>query len=177
MVFIEKELKILNINPIALIAKLESLWATKKYDSSLYDVYFDTPSDDFGAQRKNVRIRFSNGGECITLKHRLQSDEYKAAIEHEYDVSWHDAIDTLEQQWLKPKRSKYKRRISYQLDDMLFDMDLYPGIPALLEIEADSIQRIRKGIRLVWLEQKNTTTCGARGLFKRYERQLNRFAN
>jgi adenylate cyclase class IV len=93
MVFIEKELKILQINPVSLIAKLELLGATKNYDKTLYDIYFDDTQATYGSQKKNVRIRFTAAGDCLTLKHRIPNTEYKSAVEMEYDV---DGTDTLE---------------------------------------------------------------------------------
>lgn len=175
MVFIEKELKILQINPVSLIAKLEILGATKNYDKTLYDIYFDDGDASFGVQKKNVRIRFSAAGDCLTLKHRIPNNDYKSAVEKEYDVDGTGTLESLIDQWLQPTWAKYKRRISYSYEDLLFDMDMYPWIPALLEIEAYSLQAIRRGIKLLWLEKKNTAICGARGLFKRYNRQVDRF--
>jgi hypothetical protein len=96
-------------------------------------------------------------------------------VEMEYDVDGTDTLESLIDQWLQPTWAKYKRRISYSYEDLLFDMDMYPWIPALLEIEADSVQAIRRGIKLLWLEKKNTATCGARGLFKRYNRKIDIF--
>lgn len=175
MVFVEKELKLLDIDLVKTISRLEALWAVKKYDDVLYDVYFDTACDSYGAERKNIRIRFTAQWDVLTLKHRIPSDEYKAAYEDEYDIDWSQAKKYLLQQWYVPKWSKYKRRISYTYDGLLFDIDMYPGIPALLEIEAETIQDIRRGIQLLWLQKKSTATCGARGLFKRYNRTVDIF--
>ena len=172
MVFIEKEVKVLDIDLAKTIASLEWLWATKNYDTILYDKYFDTHEDHWAQLRKNVRIRFTAQWDVLTLKQRLPNKDYKAAYEDEWSIDWEKAQEVLHTSGFVAKRAKYKRRISYTYQDMIFDIDLYPTIPPLLEIEAQSLQTIRKGITLLWLEEKQIATCGARGLFKRYNRQV-----
>lgn len=176
MVFIEKEVKLLNIDLVKTISRLEELWAVKKYDTTLYDVYFDTDKDTYGVQRKNIRIRFTSQGDVLTLKHRIPAKEYKAAYEDEYDVDGIQTREDLSSQWYVPKWAKYKRRISYAHNGLIFDIDMYPNIPPLMEIEAESLQEIYRGIKLLWLQKNGTATCGARWLFKRYNRTVETFS-
>lgn len=175
MVFIEKEVKLLDIDLIQTISRLEALWATKKYDTVLYDVYFDTDANTYGSQRKNIRIRFTSQWDVLTLKHRIPAKDYKAAYEDEYEVNGLQASSHLADQGYVPKRAKYKRRISYQYEWLTFDIDMYPNIPPLLEIEALTLQEIRRWVKLLWLQKNSTATCGARWLFRRYNRVVDTF--
>lgn len=45
---------------------------------------------------------------------------------------------------------------------------MYKGLPALLEIEADSEKKIMRWIKKLGLEKKTTATFGSRGLFNYY---------
>jgi adenylate cyclase class IV len=65
-------------------------------------------------------------------------------------------------------REKKKHRVSYKLDGMEFDFDLYEWIPEFLEIEwpdGETIQNWVKKIGLDWFEQM---LGWSRKLFKHY---------
>jgi adenylate cyclase class IV len=47
---------------------------------------------------------------------------------------------------MKKTREKKKHRFSYTLDGLEFDIDIYEGIPPLLEIEAHSTDEIKEYI-------------------------------
>ncbi len=54
---LEKELKILNINPLTLIPALESFGATKVFAGKLADQYYDFPGNELKERGYSIRIR------------------------------------------------------------------------------------------------------------------------
>jgi adenylate cyclase class IV len=68
-----------------------------------------------------------------------------------------------------PTREKRKQRISHSIWSVHFDIDIYRGIPPLLEIEAGSKKEIFTWIERLGLEKKTTASYGSRSLFKAYK--------
>lgn len=64
--------------------------------------------------------------------------------EGEYPISSYKSfVATLEKYGLSCSRQKLKKRTSYELNGVQFDIDDYEGIPDLLEIEAENAEKIR----------------------------------
>lgn len=166
---IEKELKILEIDPIKVQERLLALGATKNFEGNVHDIYYDTPGNDLSAQKKRVRIRKKGNYYLITLKERLPSQDIKSAHETEITVDHPEQVDQLLKSYgLQPTREKTKHRISYSLDGVTFDIDMYDHIPPILEIEAADKKTITQWVRTLGLQKKTIATFGAHGLFKHY---------
>ncbi|MBP7848387.1 class IV adenylate cyclase [Patescibacteria group bacterium] len=166
---IEKELKILEIDPIQVQESLLALGATKNFEGNVHDIYYDTPESDLSAQSKRIRIRRKGSYHLITMKERIPSTGIKSAHETEIIVENPEQVDQLLQSYgLKPSREKTKHRISYSLNGVTFDIDMYKNIPPILEIEAGDKKTINQWVRKLGLEKKTSATFGAHGLFKHY---------
>lgn len=166
---IEKELKILEIDPVSVQKRLLALGATKSFEGMVHDIYYDTPKGTLAKRQKRIRIRKKGTYHLITLKKGIPSRGIKSAHETEIIVDNPQDIDRLLVAYgLLPSREKKKKRISYSCDGVVFDIDLYKNIPPILEIEAEDKRTITKWIRKLWLQKKTTATFGAYGLFKHY---------
>ncbi len=167
---VEKELKILEIDPIELQKKLCALGASRLFSGKIHDIYYDCPQNSLQKSQKRIRIRKKGDSHLITLKDLLPSKKLKKATETELYVEDHKQIDHMLQTYgLFPIREKKKERISYSLDGVIFDIDFYEGIPPVLEIEAWDHRTIKKWIRKLDLQKKTIATFGANGLFKYYK--------
>ena len=69
---------------------------------------------------------------------------------------------------MKEVREKSKFRVSYEIDEFVFELDEYEGIPPLLEIEGSSYLNIKLWIEKLELSHLPQKRFGARGLFKYY---------
>ncbi len=49
-------------------------------------------------------------------------------------------------------RYQEKKRIRYQLDGIVFELDFWPRIPMVLEIEAPSVDEVKQGAKLLDLD-------------------------
>lgn len=155
------------------MVSLERLWAERKPEKTIFDIYFDKQWDKtLKEENKWTRIRYQSWKAILTLKKRLDkaNKKVKIAREEEYYCSaW--TVNLLEENGLTPTRMKYKKRISFHKGDVCFDIDMYPGIPPILEIEAPNKKTIYKRVKKLWLQKKDQSVCGTRGLFKRYGRE------
>ena len=172
---IEKEIKILEINLPALISRIESFWGKRSTDrSTIHDTYFEGEAID--NQPKKIRIRRYNSTDIITMKIGWSAydtcNEFKQRREYESDIARGVTKQTLREQWLTPWREKYKTRISFTLEDIICDIDLYPGIPPLVEIEWTSKRSIRGRIEKLWLWSHESSNRWSKHLFKRYQKSV-----
>ena len=61
-----------------------------------------------------------------------------------------------------------KKRISYMLNNIRFEIDTWPGIPTYLEIEAETPKAVQSGIDLLRLNNHEKTQESGTALFDRY---------
>lgn len=117
-----------------------------------------------------MRIRHMWWDKIVTMKERMtdKTATVKQAIEEEYFVGEGCEKTMLDKRWLEPSWTKWKKRITYTYKDMQFDIDMYPWIPPVLEIEAPTEKKISKWIKKLGLEEKDQSVGGTRGLFRRY---------
>lgn len=170
MGIVEKELKILHVDLVQLIVSLEQLWAVRESMWSVCDHYYDKKNGSLKKEsNKRVRIRYWVEWNKVTLKERIPAKNIKKAQEEEFYIKQWTCVDTLlSKRWLFPSRQKYKTRVTYRYGSIQYDIDLYPWIPPLVEIEADSYKKIKEGIKKAGLAEYTTSTSWARWLMKRY---------
>lgn len=166
---LEREIKILDIDVKKTIKKLEKFWAKKIFEWVLVDHYYS-----FG--EKKIRIRYledSNAIVCLKTKLK-ETKKIKSALENEIVVSKSQANQIISSRGLKYQRSKCKKRISYQIKNIHFDIDFYPNIAPLLEIEAEDEKKIYSWKKkLFW--NKKPKTFGAKKLHQYYKVSLPEF--
>lgn len=168
---LEVELKILDINLPQLIVSLEREWAIRQSEKTIFDIYYDMKEwSSLKSNNKGMRVRHMWGEKIMTLKTRVNKANIsvKQAIEEEYTIWEWCEKKMLKQRGLIPSWMKYKKRLTYTYWTMHFDIDMYPGIPPVLEIEAETEGEIILRVKKLWLEKKDQSISWTRGLFKRY---------
>lgn len=166
----EKELKILDINPISLIPQLEELGARKIFAGKISDQYYDFPTKNLKTHGYSLRIRTINGQtHQLCFKEKIKDKRVKIRQEHEFDLPSQKQGE-LFVTWfgLFPCFFKEKMRLSYMIDDVKFDIDFYEGLKPMLEIEAPKKKLIFAWIEKLGLQDHVTSRKGARALFKHY---------
>lgn len=166
----EKELKILDINPLTLIPQLEKYGAKKVFAGKIADQYYDFPQKELKERGYSLRIRTINGTEHqLCFKEKIKDKKVKIREEYEFDlVSAQQGQYFVANFGLFPCFFKEKMRLSYMIDDVKFDIDFYDGLKPMLEIEALKKKEIMKWIKKLGLEDHVTSKKGARALFKHY---------
>ena len=174
---LEKEIKILEIPVDAVIQKLESLGAEKKFEGIIHDVYYDFPDElehKMEANGRMFRLRTKGEEHIYTIKNKRKEIKVQewliAKDEHEMPVTNIESFaKVLEKYGMQKTREKKKHRVSYMLDNVVFDIDDYQnGIPTLLEIEAHDMQTISQWQEKLELQEYKTFIGGSRKLFRKY---------
>ena len=166
---IEREIKILDIDVKKTVKKLEKFWAKKTFEGVLVDHYYSF-------WEKKIRLRnLEDWNVIVCLKTKLNEwKDIKSAIENEILVSKSQAEKIVSWRGLKYERSKCKRRMSYKIKNISFDIDFYPNISPLIEIEAPNSKDIFSWKKKLF-GSKKAKTFGAKKLHKYYSVSLPQF--
>ena len=158
----EIEVKFLNIDPVLMESKLDSIGAKRIFEKLYKRKIFDYP--DLRLHKKGAWIRLRDEGEKITLtyKERIGMKTFDGRTNddsmEEIEINVNDLKKTAElliQIGLTEKFYQENRRIRYQLDDIEFDIDFWPQLEPYLEIEAPSWEKIEEAIKLLDLDPKD----------------------
>lgn len=166
---IEREIKILDIDVKKTVKKLEKFWAKKTFEGVLVDHYYSF-------WEKKIRLRnLEDWNVIVCLKTKLNEwKDIKSAIENEILVSKSQAEKIVSWRGLKYERSKCKRRMSYKIKNISFDIDFYPNISPLLEIEAHDPKEIFSWKKKLF-GKKKSKTFWAKKLHQYYNVSLPQF--
>ena len=167
----EIELKILNVNEEEIEKKLVLLGAKKKSDVIIKEKIFDF--EDNRISKNNELFRLRKNGDKIEITYKYSKENDKEFLDHEeIETEIKDfeiMIEIIERLGLKIIKDREKRRISFILKDVHFEIDKYPEIPAYLEIEAQNKGDIKKLVEELGYSMKDTTSKTATQVLKQYE--------
>lgn len=148
----EYETRFIDINIENIETKLEILGATKRSDLILEEWVFKKP--EWKDVHGRIRIRRQGNEIKIAYKETLQ-DTSKGNTEIEFNVedvqSARDFI--LKTTGAKQVRHQQKRRISYHWKNNVIDIDLWPLIPPMVELEGagpDDLKQLCVKLDLNW---------------------------
>lgn len=152
---IEYEVRILEVPIDKTISSLERLGAFKvgTYHQRRY-VY------DYNPVQKGRWIRLRSNGKQTTLTLKeIKSLQIDGTQELEIVVSDFDETNRiLNKLGYLPRTFQENFRIEYRIDNITFDIDKWPGIPAYLEIEGDSKQSVLKAVEMLNYSTDSYTT-------------------
>lgn len=169
----EIEVKILEVDPQALIRRLEELGAEKASESDLEALFFDFPDGSLELARNLLRLRRS--GDLCWLTFKGYVPDSSAKVREEWEVSVSDfslARRILEALGLRARLRILKHRISYRLDRASLAIDQhkeeFTRIPPLLEIEAPSVEDVHAVARLLGFTPEQFRPWGVSELIAHY---------
>ena len=165
----EIEVKILEINKEEIIQKLINLGATKFAEEKQKSYFFDFPDCRLKNQKRSLRLRSFGNKNFVTSKKAVSDDGVKIEEEIEVDVS--DMLETKKlflAIGLEKKDSVECTRTKYKIDDVLFEIDEYPGVPVFMEIEAPSKEIVEKWVKKLGIDETKLRAWGGRELFAHY---------
>ena len=141
----EIEVKILEVDKMEVIERLRGLGARKIFDGDVITTYFDFEDRRLAKEGKILRLR--KKGDQVELTYKKEISKAKAKIMEEYEiiVDRMDAVvKILEMLGLKEFHKSIKHRISYTKNNIHFEIDTYPDIPAFLEVEAPNLEKLKE---------------------------------
>lgn len=164
--FVEIEARFINLDKDKIEKKLNEIGAKKKADSFFREWIFGykewIPS--------NRRIRVRDNGQTVWLTYKANATwEVDSTEEVEVIVSSADSmVKLLQKSDIPLQRYQEKKRTSYTLDDVIFEMDFWPKIPMVLEIEGPSKEKVMKGATLLGLSWDNAIFVDQKELHRLY---------
>lgn len=166
----EIEVKILEVDPDKIAAKLAELGAKQLQDAKLTVDWFRPHGIKGDDDPWYLRVRRSSEGSAeITWKSIPVSVGISKQV-REINLKITDP-DAAAEMFAAIDFDHYahqeKFRKSWELHGLQFDLDQYPGIPAYLEIEGPDEASLHKGIKLLDLEQYRTVSEGERTLLQK----------
>lgn len=165
----EIEVKILDIDPKAVVARLKELGAEKVSSGMVRVVAFDFPDDRLHKEGSFVRVRSFGDRNELVLKKRIQKGEFKVMEEIETLVDDFDAtvklFDTLQ---MKRFAEHEKFRASYRLGSVKIEFDKYPVIPWFFEVEGPTEDDVRAVVAKLGFSMSDTTSKSGHDLYNMY---------
>jgi len=165
----EIETKVLEVDVEAIKKKLEAFGAKKTQDVTLTVDWFSMPESKKDNQPWYLRVRsYSSGKVEVTWKgpYKIigkthQNKEINILIDDHKKMK-----ELFESIGLIVYAHQEKKRVSWTLENVTFDLDTYPGMQSYLEIEANSEEEIEKMIKNMNLESHDTWSDGERTLIE-----------
>ncbi|MBI4451669.1 CYTH domain-containing protein [Candidatus Woesearchaeota archaeon] len=141
----ELEVKILEIDVVAMQQKLESLGAVRHYDGQVLGSIWDYADGRLAAEGKQLRVRTLGDKVEFCLKEGLVKQVVKTASEYEIAFGA-GQLESLKKillaLGLQETRAINKHRVEYLLGNCKIALDQDPRAPPWMEIEAPSAQHI-----------------------------------
>ncbi len=158
----EVEVKILEVDPEQIRKKLEELGAKKTAEGIMKATLFDTEDGKMKKANQTLRLRDWNGKTEFCFKKKGESKEFKQKEEVETFVENFDAAAKILKGLGFTKTRYYeKKRESYELENIHFEIDSYPKIPVFIEVEAPTQEEVKKGVELLGFTMDKTTSMNA----------------
>lgn len=156
----EHEVKVLNIDVADITRKLKKIGAKKIGDFFYRSCSFDY--EGFPLDEKVSWIRLRDEGDRVRLAYkrrlgvRSNSGDDAGMEEIEFEVeSFDKARDFLYKIGLILKFAQEKKRTRWVKGDIEFDIDTCPRLPSYLEIEGRTEAALKRGMKLLGIEEKD----------------------
>ena len=151
----EIEVRFLEINKESLVKKLLEVGAKDFGEVMLEEIIFYDPEGKWKDQEKRVRLRKSSDKIKISYK-EIKEKTIDGTIEIEFEVSdMSEAEKFLEKVGLSAFRHQQKKRHTFELSDVVIDIDTWPRIPTYVELEGPSesaIKEVAEKLGLEWTD-------------------------
>ncbi len=148
---IEREVKILEINPKEVENKLINLGARLVFSGKISTIYYDFPDKRLYKRSAIVRVRKEGEKNFLDFKETLFSKDVKESKEIRLSIdSFENSLKLLEELGLVRVGEIKKFRRSYSLNSCKVEVEFIEGIPPFIEIEGPP-EEIKKLISLLGL--------------------------
>ena len=163
MSYKEIEVRFLEIDPQAFKERLLSVGAEDHGEDFLEEViFYDKGMNWRDKEGKFVRIRKNNKGIFLSYKHHLSATT-DGVEEIEFEVGdMAKAEAFLERLGLIAYRHQQKKRHSFQLGEVVADIDTWPRIPTYVELEGPSEAALQEAAAKLGLDWKDAVHKSAR---------------
>lgn len=165
----EVEARFVNLSKEDIETKLEQAGAKKEFEAMFREwLFFYRGISDWDDNHRRIRVRTDGATTWLTYK---ANSTWAVDSTEEVEVtvsSAEDAVKLLEAAGIPFQRYQEKQRIEYSWEDISFDLDFWPKIPMVLEIEAPSAERVKKGAELLGLNWQDAIFVDQKVLHQQY---------
>lgn len=167
----EIEVKILEVDKREVLSKLKKLGARKTFQGFIHALYFDFPNRRLKKRQSILRLRKMGSKTELTFKQGLSKKRAKIMEELQSPLpDFETAKDIMLQLGLGIARKVKKHRLSFVKGNTHFELDTYPGIPTLLEIESPSLTVLQKTVKKLGYSMKDTKPWSSFDVLRHYRR-------
>lgn len=167
----EFETKVLDINVVVITKRLLGLGAKRQLEVLMKRWVFDIDPS------KDEWLRLRDDGQKTTLTYKCKSGfgiDQTEEIEVVVDDFQKTAV-ILSKLKFKGKYYQENKRTAFHLRDIEFTIDSWPKIPPYLEVESSSEEKVKKGLALIGLENKDAGNLTVKEVYSRYKLDLHSF--
>ncbi len=167
----EIEIKILDVNEKEIKGRIMSFGAKKTANELIIEKYYDF--DDGRISKNKGLFRLRKAGEKIEFAYKIVKNTGKDFLEFEEYETKVDDFDIMEiiidKLGFKCIINRQKKRITFAINKLKFEIHKYPTIPAYLEIEGTK-EEIIKFLKLLNYKMEDTTSMTDTDILKFYKK-------
>lgn len=171
----EFEIKFLDVNVPELEKKLLAIGAKKVGEYDYSRMLLDYPDGRLQAADGWIRLRTDGKESTLTYKQILGKKSADGTLidegmkEIEVVVSdFNKTFKLIKSIGMVVKREEKNRRIRYQKNDVVFDIDFWPFIPPYIEIESSSYEKARAAAQEIGFDGKKGLIGTAGTVYAKY---------
>ncbi|MBD3304154.1 class IV adenylate cyclase [Candidatus Woesearchaeota archaeon] len=166
----EMEVKVIDINKEEIIKKLLELGAEKVFEGDIQASSYDFEDNRLAKDHAFIRLRKKGDKTFLTYKKKINQDYAKVMQELETEVKDFDEMQKiLLAAGLKAAKDlDRKKRTSFQIDNILFEIDEHENVPAYMEIEAPTLDLINEYVEKLGLDKEKVKTWTGKELLEHY---------
>lgn len=162
MKYLEKEIKILDIDVQDLIIKLKELGAEEVFNDKRIITHFDYQDGKLQKEKKIVKLT-EEGSLKLTYSEEKESIKLRTSRKQE-------TVDFLNRLGLLPISESLSHRISFEWEGVDFDIDEFPQVPPFLEIDlGETNHKIEEILTRLSLEKNEKREMGTPDVYEKYE--------
>ena len=176
----EIEVVFLEIDKENIEKRLESIGAKKVKDFFYRHSAFDYPDYRLNSDNSWIRLRDEGDEFILAFKKRLGVTSQDGSTNDEGMEEIEIVVDNydktklfLEKIGFIEKHEAEKKRVRWQKEDIIFDIDTWPDLPTFIEIEAPNWEKIDIAIEWLGLDPKNRKICSVNQIYKMYGKDVN----
>lgn len=160
----EIEVKYLDINVRELQTLLKKLGAKKLFDS-IFEEWLFYKTEWSG---RSGRIRIRKHGKVIKMAYKeTLTSTLTGNFETEFVVDDLESATQFAKKMSPQRRHQQKRRISYELKGVMVDIDFWPRLPPMVEIEGPTKKIVEKMAKTLKLEKYERSELDAYWVYKK----------
>lgn len=162
----EIEARWINLDADEMIRRLEKVGAKKTGVFFFREWIFSY--DDWIKDNRRIRVRTDGTTAWLTYKSNA-TWAIDSTEEVEFTVSSpEDSVRFLQAMGIPQRRFQEKKRQTFALDDITFDLDFWPKIPMVFEIEGPSEEKVKEGASKIGLDWKDAVFIDQAWVHKNY---------